>query len=344
MNNIMNKLSSTISSTILTSNSIVLNNFDIKKIRYLVNAMVSSNTCPLETPMQFCANSKGLSNFLPKRIKSALLDFQNNTSKTGCILISNVPLLESETDNVDGLIRNPHNLYRIQSLFVNAIPYTEMLAYEAEGGGRLFQNIFPRRTMANEQTSLSSTELEIHTEQAFSKMRPDILSLACLRGDVDALTYILPVNTILANLSDSECALLRAPLWNFGVDLSFKMNCCDFIDGYKRGPLPIITGSLDDPLLRFDQDLITGITEPAKDIVAKIIDIYYKHRTEFNLKPGDIILIDNNRAVHGRSSFSPKYDGKDRFLSRCFAMYHYRYERSAYAIVPNTRMISSRYS
>lgn len=34
------------------------------------------------------------------------------------------------------------------------------------------------------------------------------------------------------------------------------------------------------------------------------------------LGPGDICFIDNFRAVHGRSAFTPRYDGTDRWLKR----------------------------
>lgn len=59
--------------------------------------------------------------------------------------------------------------------------------------------------------------------QAFSSIKPDILVLACLRGDEQARTYILPVSAILANLSAQERELAREPLWTTGVDLSFKV-------------------------------------------------------------------------------------------------------------------------
>lgn len=323
-------------------NSIILYNFEIHKIKHLVNRI---NACPFENPLQYCNESKKLSNFLPKRIKQTLYDFHKHTRKTGCMMISNIPLLEAETYiNTNEIFENPLSLYKIQGLLVNAIPYTEMLSYEAEGDGQLFQNIFPKKSMENEQTSLSSTELEIHTEQAFSKVRPDILSLACLRGDVNAMTYILPVNTILENMNEEEIELLKSPLWNFGVDLSFKINSEDFIDGYKRGPYPIITGVPEYPLLRFDQDLITGITDRANDLVKKIVDIYYKNRITYNLKAGELLLIDNNRVVHGRSQFYPKYNGKDRFLTRCFAMYRYKYKMYEHVIKPNSRMVAALYS
>jgi L-asparagine oxygenase len=97
-------------------------------------------------------------------------------------------------------------------------------------------------------------------------------------------------------------------------------------------------------MLVFDQDLMSGIDEEATKIKEKIINIYYENRNSHNLKPGEIILIDNLRAVHGRSSFSPRYDGYDRFLVRCFAVFDF--EKSDYARVneTNKRMICAIYS
>jgi L-asparagine oxygenase len=234
-------------------------------------------------------------------------------------------------------------LSKIQSLFLNVVG--EMISYEAEGYGRLFQDVVPVKSMEKEQTSVgSNTELEIHTEQAFSKLRPDILSLACLRGDEQALTYILPVQKILSYLSDGEKWNLYNPLWKIGVDLSFKLNNNDFIEGEIRGPISILSGLHNDPMLVFDQDLMTGINEEATQIKDKIIQIYYENRYHHNLKPGEIILIDNLRAVHGRSPFSPRYDGYDRFLVRCFAVFDLEKSNYARNDERNKRMINAIYS
>ena len=165
-------------------------------------------------------------------------------------------------------------------------------------------------------------------------MRPDILSLACLRGDEKAYTYILPVGRILENCSSREIQMLREPLWMIGVDLSFKLHGQSFIDGDVRGPIAILSGPEHDPELIFDQDLMKGITSEAENLVKKIVEIYYHHRIAHCLQPGEIIFVDNRRAVHGRSSFSPKYDGYDRFLVRCFATLDY--EKSAHARIGRT--------
>jgi L-asparagine oxygenase len=34
------------------------------------------------------------------------------------------------------------------------------------------------------------------------------------------------------------------------------------------------------------------------------------------LEPGDLLVVDNAVAVHGRSPFTPRFDGTDRWLQR----------------------------
>jgi L-asparagine oxygenase len=321
----------------------------------LVDLAFQITASPSKNPELFCQQSKECSENVPQRIKNALIDFAKKGTETGFLLIKNISFdntapglpypismtLPKTPDNNNSKTGETTLLAYIQSILINVIG--EMISYEAEGCGGLFQDIVPVKKMENEQTSVSSnTELEIHTEQAFSKLRPDILTLACIRGDLLAQTYVLPVQCILENMNDNERKMLRLPLWKTEVDLSFKLNGNDFIEGDIRGPLPIISGDYNDPKLIFDQDLMFGLNEDSNNLIKKIIDIYYKYRNQHNLQNGEVILIDNMRAVHGRSPFYPKYDGDDRFLIRCFAVYDYEFSR--YARDGDSRMVSAIYS
>jgi L-asparagine oxygenase len=323
--------------------------------KVLITLALDITVNPSENPELFCIQSKKCSLYVPQRIKSVLQNFAKNGSKTGFLLIKNISFIKvidelpismstmlPKTPNTnDNKVGENTILARIQSILISVI--AEMISYEAEGSGRLFQDIVPIKKMENEQTSVgSNTELEIHTEQAFSKLRPDVLSLSCIRGDPLAQTYILPVNYILENMNNQEREMLRLPLWKTGVDLSFKLNSSDFIEGDIRGPFPIIYGNENDTKLVFDQDLMFGINEEANNLIKKITTIYYKYRNQHNLQSGEIILIDNMRAVHGRSPFYPKYNGEDRFLIRCFAVYNYYY--SNHARKNGCRMVSAIYS
>jgi hypothetical protein len=316
-----------------------------KEFQLLLNMAEKIIVSPSENPDIFCRQCKILSYQLPQTLTKKLNDFSINGSPTGFLLIKNIPIINEELPNTpcsnNCKIGETTILARIQGILLSSI--AEMVSYEAEGYGRLFQDIIPIKTMANNQTSVSSNvELEIHTEQAFSKLRPDILSLSCLRGDKNALTHILPIQIIIDNVTNEELQLLKQPLWNCGVDLSFKINGVDFIEGDIRGPFSIINGTNGVNILLFDQDLMTGVNEESNIMIKKIVDIYYKHRISHNLKQGEIIFVDNRSAVHGRSPFTPNYDGKDRFLIRCFATFDY--DKSNYARQPNSRNILAIYS
>jgi len=324
---------------------IELNTNEIEILLTLVNNITA---CPYNESELFCKQVKNLSRELPIKIQIELLNFVENGNEKEFLLIKGLEKIDQEIQdtpcNNTYKIGGTTNLAKIQAIFISFI--SDIIAYEAECYGNIFQDIIPNRILEKDQTSLgSNTELEIHTEQAFSKLRPDLLSLACLRGDPDAITYILPVQTIIDNLSDSDLELLKQPLWKTGVDLSFKLNGHEFIEGDIRGPIPIL-----DQVYRsdgrynlvFDQDLMFGISDESNLLIGKIVDIYYKHRISHNLKPGEIIIIDNRHAVHGRSPFFPKYDGKDRFLVRCFSVFDYN--SSLYARGNDSRVVSAIYS
>lgn len=324
---------------------IEVNEDEIEVLISLVNKITAT---PSDQTELFCQQTKNLSKELPIRMQIELTNFVENGTKNDFLLIKGLENIEKDIPDTPNNNKNKVGettiLAKIQAILLCSI--SDIIAYEAECYGNIFQDVVPIQKMEKEQTSLSSnTELEIHTEQVFSKLRPDLISLGCLRGDINAKTYILPVQTIIDNLSDSDVELLKQPLWKTGIDLSFKLNNYEFTEGDIRGPMPILdqdyrsNGRYN---LLFDQDLMFGITEESNLLIKKIVDIYYQHRISHNLKPGEIIIIDNRHAVHGRSPFFPKYDGKDRFLVRCFSVFDYN--SSSHARPFDTRVVSAIYS
>lgn len=257
------------------------------------------------------------SSLLPKRIKEELCYFKNHGHEQGAFLIRNLPndtLVKTPNDNKQH-IGQTTVLSHVQALFNEYIGH--MVSYEAEGDGYLFQDMVPNKELSDSQTSLGSkVELELHTEQAFSDYKPDYLSLACLKGDNNAYTYFLHVNQILEYMNEEEINYLERKNWKIGVDMSFALNGCDFV---TRGPLSILTKNKHYDLV-FDQDLMIGETEFANHLIGKIVSIYYDCRHKHILQPGEILLLDNHKVVHGRSKFQPKFNGDDRFIVRSFIM------------------------
>jgi hypothetical protein len=56
------------------------------------------------------------------------------------------------------------------------------------------------------------------------------------------------------------------------------------------------------------------------------------------------MIIDNHKVVHGRSPFVPLYNGKDRFLVRCFGMYEDNFKKTSYARDDGKLMFNAIYS
>lgn len=250
--------------------------------------------------------------YLPEDLRTFIENFKSGKLENDIFIIKNLPVDKDITtpEKNTFFIGENTKLSRCQAIINQCIG--EMVAYEAEADGHLFQDMMPNKLLKDSQTSLgSNTELELHTEQAFSDVKPDYLSLACLKGDMQAKTYYLHLNHILENISIEEKELLENKLWNIGVDLSFVMNGCS---SKERGPLSIIQNNQ----LIFDQDLMKGTTSQATELIKKIIDIYYKNREHYILKTGDLLILNNNKLVHGRSDFQAKFDGTDRFIIRSF--------------------------
>ena len=266
----------------------------------------------------FIEIAKNISLRLPSRIKCELEKFTKSGDEYGALLIRNLPndtFVITPKDNKEH-IGETTILARIQALFNEYMGH--MVSYEAEGDGYLFQDMVPNKELINTQTSLgSNVELELHTEQAFSDYRPDYLSLACIKGNKHAYTFFLHVNQIIEQMTDEEIRYLEKKKWKIGVDMSFALNGCDFA---ARGPLSILKYNGQHYDLVFDQDLLMGMSITSSKMIGEIVDIYYKCRNGYVLQPGEILMLDNNKVVHGRSPFQPNFDGNDRLIVRSFIM------------------------
>jgi alpha-ketoglutarate-dependent taurine dioxygenase len=81
-----------------------------------------------------------------------------------------------------------------------------------------------------------------------------------------------------------------------------------------------VTGTRDEPTFIFDADLTVGIDEVAEDALAAIRSTIAEVETAVVLEPGDLLVVDNNIAIHGRSPFTARFDGSDRWLQRSFVV------------------------
>jgi len=275
---------------------------------------------PNEDADAFCRQALDASFDLPLELRKAVLNFSDVGSDSGVMVVRGLyvdeDLVDTPLDNAQGLGGKTEFVKEMGAI---AHLLGTMVGYEAENNGRLVQDMVPNPKLAMTQQSQSSkVELEAHTEQCFSEYRPDYVILGALRGDPEAYTFAYAARKFVQHFTPEELKQLREPRWMTQIDDSFKPFIPD--PNAVRGPYPILTGPEDDPYILIDQDLMHGVTKESQELLNKVIQTYIDHRDGVALTAGDLLMLDNPRAMHGRSQYTPRFDGKDRFIARGFVV------------------------
>jgi alpha-ketoglutarate-dependent taurine dioxygenase len=78
----------------------------------------------------------------------------------------------------------------------------------------------------------------------------------------------------------------------------------------------VLFGSDDEPYLCVDPDCMTPVTDEAAGALARLCAEINRNIQDVTLTPGDLLFMDNYKAIHGRKPFTARFDGTDRWLKR----------------------------
>ncbi len=263
-----------------------------------------------------------ISVFLPVNINSALIDLKENKNASGYVVFKGLP--QDET-----LPPTPNQSFSIppagKDSFVSEFMLTmigsqlgEPFNYIQEEQGNIFRNIRPTKKNRALQTSDSSdVVLQSHTETAFHIVRPDYLLLYCLRSDRnrEAYTLVSSLQKVLALLDKSTIEILKRKEFITGIDVSFGNPDKSL---FNPQVLAVLSGSGDDTQIIYDLDLMKGLTEEASEALKQLQQAITSVQEKIFLEPGDLLAFDNTRIIHGRTNYTPYFDGKDRWLQRVY--------------------------
>lgn len=254
---------------------------------------------------------------LPIELDDALARFASHPSPAGALLVRNVPIGPLPHTPASPSAPTTKDLSTELVLLTVARRLGQPVGYVPEHGGRIVQNIVPTRADADRQTSTSSSSnLMFHTETAFHPHRPRYLLLLCLRGDASAHTTMASVHDLFDVLDPDVVDAMFEPRFRTAVDASFLGDRTN-----ELGPLkPLVTGTVDAPTFVFDADLTVGVDPFAEYVVDEVRNAIDRCQRSVVLEAGDLLVIDNNVAVHGRSPFRARFDGYDRWLQRAFVV------------------------
>lgn len=210
------------------------------------------------------------------------------------------------------------------------------IAWSTQQDGRVMHDVLPIRTHEWEQLGSGSREiLTWHTEEAFHPLRADYIGLICLRNPDKVETTYASVEDIV--LSPETANTLREPVFPIRPDRShlpanrgstslqgrraeLTERCYAWIEAMDANPagVAVLHGADDRPYLRADPYFMDLVSEDARAAaaLAELCQQIDANLKGYALAPGEILFLDNYRAVHGRRAFYARFDGSDRWLKR----------------------------
>ncbi|MDO8364809.1 MAG: TauD/TfdA family dioxygenase [Actinomycetota bacterium] len=254
---------------------------------------------------------------LPAQVHDALIDFADAPPQAGAIVLRGMPV--GTLGRTPDSPTSPTTKDRVSefTLLTVARRLGQPVGYLPEHGGDLVQNLVPTRSSADRQVSTSSkVELMFHTEAAFHPHRPKYLMLLCLRGDSNAVTTLSSIFEVLPHLPRELVDTLFQPRFRTAVDESYLHGRSNVLGA----PAPVLSGERDRPSMVFDADLMVGMDEEADDALRALGAAVAGCHTGLSLQAGDLLVVDNSVAIHGRSPYQPRFDGFDRWIQRSMAV------------------------
>jgi alpha-ketoglutarate-dependent taurine dioxygenase len=258
---------------------------------------------------------------MPQEMREAIVRFKRFGNDEGVLLLRGLPpdsvLPDTPSNSRRSLAKSTH----LSEFWLSAIGMAlgDPISYFQEKDGELYHDICPVERNAKELSSESSTAvMDFHTETAFHPAMPDFVLLYCLRPDHDgkAKTFVASTRHIIDRLSLRSRALLFRKVFTTGIDYSFLGKSAEAGNGPT---VSVLYGDPDAPFIRFDLDLMKA-PDDTYEALREIKAIAEETKNFAMLREGDLCIIDNRRAIHGRSEFQPRYDGHDRWLQRLYVV------------------------
>ncbi|GEM_PF-5022243 len=113
--------------------------------------------------------------------------------------------------------------------------------------------------------------------------------------------------------------ILSEPRFIIGVNMAHVL-------GQPAIPSPVIFGNPDFPYFRVNLNLQQAVSGDmdAERALSVLTEKLNENVTDVVVGQGEFFYLDNNVAAHGRSPYSPRYDGADRWLQRLTIVSNFR--------------------
>ncbi|WP_346143829.1 guanitoxin biosynthesis L-enduracididine beta-hydroxylase GntD [Kitasatospora cinereorecta] len=317
---------------------IQLTRSDVEAIDELVSTVAGRH--PSADDPEFLRESTVFAQQLPQRLRRSLNSFRLEEPAGACRIsgfrVSDDRIGETPRHWADTAGR-PGPTLREEFFFVLCSSLLgDVFGWASQQAGRVVHEVVPIPGHEGLQiNSGSSSTLLWHTEDAFHPYRADYVGLMCLRNPQRAETTVACIEDV--ELDREAAEILFEPRFVLRPDEAHlprngdpnRPTSARHSEVIARGrarieqmlshpqKVAILFGDPASPCLRLDSAEVERTDDldamAALDQLSAAVD---KQLNGVVLEPGDLLFVDNFRAVHGRQPFAANYDGRDRWLKR----------------------------
>lgn len=314
-----------------TPEKFVLTEPEVAAVRSLIAEIAPA--CGSVDDPGFLSDAAVLAHEMPRRLRRFLNDFRFAEAPPAFRVVSGYP--------VDGarIGRTPEHWRRnggpspaleeeIYLVLLGSL-IADPIGWATQQDGRVVHDVCPVRGYESEQIGVGCEQpIWWHTEDAFHPFHGDYIGLLCLRNPDRVATTVATVT--LDGMAPSLVDRLFEAHYAVRPDESHQPenntadgNLADsfrLIEKMNAEPekMAVLFGSREAPFARLDPYFMQPVEEPreAQAALEALSARIEASLAEQVLEPGDVCLIDNLRAVHGRRPFKARHDGNDRWLKR----------------------------
>ncbi len=302
---------------------------DVEAFRASVDWLIAAGSDPCDPG--FYDIGPEFAGAVPKPLREFLHRFRREEPAGACI-IRGFPVDDAGIGSTPGHWRDVDPKRTLaEEMVVGLIAQRlgELFTWSTLQNARLIHNVLPIRGDENEQNGHGSeTLLAWHTEDAFHAARCDYLILMGLRNEGRVPTTYSSIRQTRISAAHRDLLFDR----EFHVlpdDEHLRQLAKDYPDhpGLVRmqrmrthpNAVSVLFGSHEEPYLRIDPWFmrVAPTASPAHhEALEALVAELERARLDIVLEPGDVLIIDNYLAVHGRAAFRANFDGRDRWLKK----------------------------
>ncbi|MER5360848.1 clavaminate synthase Cs1 [Streptomyces sp. NPDC002785] len=258
---------------------------------------------------------------LPEPLAAALDEFNADGNQNGYLLLRGLPVEEDgDLPSTPGTTPAPVDRPLLNMEAMLAVVGRRLglhTGYRELRSATVYHDVYPSPGAHHLSSETSETLLEFHTEMAYHVRQPNYVMLACSWADHEhkAATLVGSVRKALPLLPDDIRARLFDRPLPCCVDVAFRGGVKD--PGAIANVKPLY-GDPQDPHLGYDRELLVPRDPADVEAVAVLSKALDEVREAVHLVPGDVLIVDNFRTTHARTPFTPRWDGRDRWLHRVY--------------------------